>query len=122
MGQGGVVSLFLFVAVTYINHIIIKCVNNVLTLEKQKIQFTGVSVGQQGKRIRDGIAAKHLAQASRTPGRVSPCRATHREGPGKPGDPNLRRPEVREGLTPQPASAGKGLNILHAHGTATLTR
>mgnify|MGYP004125096359 CR=1 FL=1 len=89
---------------------------------KLSLQITGVSVGQQGKRIRDGIAAKHLAQASRTPGRVSPCRATHREGPGKPGDPNLRRPEVREGLTPQPASAGKGLNILHAHGTATLTR
>ena len=84
---------------------------------KLSLQKIGVSVGQ----IRDGIAAKDLAQSSRTPGRVSPCRATHREGPGKPGDPNLRRPEVREGLTPQPASAGKGLNILHAHGTATLS-
>ena len=77
---------------------------------------------REGKRVPDGIAVKSLAQASRTHGRVSPYRATHREGPGKPGDSNLRRPEVREGLTPQPASAGKGLNILHAHGTTTLTR
>ena len=67
------------------------------------------------------IAVKSLAQASRTHGRVSPYRATHREGPGKPGDSNLRRPEVREGLTPQPASAGKGLNT-HTYGSATLTR
>ena len=86
-------------------------------ISKLSLQKIGVSVGQ----IRDGIVAKHWAEAFRTPGRVSPYRATHREGPGKPGDPNLRRPEVREGLTPQPASAGKGLDI-HAYGTATLTR
>ena len=76
---------------------------------------------REGKRVPDGIAVKSLAQASRTHGRVSPYRATHREGPGKPGDSNLRRPEVREGLTPQPASAGKGLNT-HTYGSATLTR
>ena len=76
---------------------------------------------REGKRVPDGITVKSLAQASRTHGRVSPYRATHREGPGKPGDSNLRRPEVREGLTPQPASAGKGLNT-HAYGSATLTR
>ena len=76
---------------------------------------------REGRRVPDGIAVKSLAQASRTHGRVSPYRATHREGPGKPGDSNLRRPEVREGLTPQPASAGKGLNT-HTYGSATLTR
>ena len=65
-------------------------------------EFTNHRSERWPERIRDGIAAKHLAQASRTPGRVSPYRATDREGPGKPGDPNLRRPEVKEGLIPQP--------------------